>query len=609
MEPSPLEKLLAIEKKFETQSAFIDRGIEGTRDFSPGSPAFQHALESNDLLYSWPLLKRKRALTAALIVTAGFIGLILLVAGVLLCIGGVQGLVKAIAAVEIVFFVFHKFRYWRLNAQPDQYEPDGHDGWLHFCRFIRIVEASDKSMLDINSYISVWFRGAPIESIKSENVMDLLTYGFYYKRREQLEAEGQGDVAQKMLDELERVYNFKFEKGFNPNARFLEHLREPLRSVYRPLLFYTLTEFSEVLAHSILIYMGFVKLRFGGYSCFTFAGDRMLANRMSQSRTIFKGGPRRRLSVMGNALPEPSPIVFLHGVGLGILPYLDFVCSLVCTGHPVIVVEYRHVAMRLSWRIPKCSQVGDTVVSILREIGLDRATFVAHSYGTFALSRILKTNPDMVQSASFIDPVCIGMFLPKLLDTFVYKRASWESMVQFARDFLRISVSRELGITASMCRGFEWSELNLWPEDMKGTPTLVVFSGHDTLVPSPEAKHFLGLLAPDTRVLYHPGLSHGEFLGLPDWKLEIIGEVLTLAYADCKMSSEEADAERVARKTSLAVSVEEMVHMRSRIMNKIGQGLEKGVAKTLSLPWKQWDDALGDVKTEDKARILQDLLR
>lgn len=62
--------------------------------------------------------------------------------------------------------------------------------------------------------------------------------------REQLEEEGLGDVPQRMLDQLERVFGMKFDEGHNPDVEFLAHLWEPLRSVYRPLLFYILTEFS-----------------------------------------------------------------------------------------------------------------------------------------------------------------------------------------------------------------------------------------------------------------------------------------------------------------------------------------------------------------------------
>lgn len=62
--------------------------------------------------------------------------------------------------------------------------------------------------------------------------------------RQQLDEEGLGDVPQKMLEEFERVFGLKFAKGHNPNVHFLAHLWEPLRSVYRPLMFYILTEFS-----------------------------------------------------------------------------------------------------------------------------------------------------------------------------------------------------------------------------------------------------------------------------------------------------------------------------------------------------------------------------
>ena len=70
-----------------------------------------------------------------------------------------------------------------------------------------------------------------------------------------------------------------------------------------------------------------------------------------------------------------------------------------------------------------------------------------------------------------------GMFLPKLLNTFVYRPACMDSALQFMRDAIRMAVSRELGITASMSRNFAWSELNLWPDDLEPSRSLIVFSG------------------------------------------------------------------------------------------------------------------------------------
>lgn len=39
--------------------------------------------------------------------------------------------------------------------------------------------------------------------------------------------------------------------------------------------------------------------------------------------------------------PNPkTPIVFLHGVGLGLFPYVPFLSRLAATGHPVLAVEF-----------------------------------------------------------------------------------------------------------------------------------------------------------------------------------------------------------------------------------------------------------------------------
>jgi hypothetical protein len=43
---------------------------------------------------------------------------------------------------------------------------------------------------------------------------------------------------------------------------------------------------------------------------------------------------------------KAAPILFLHGVGgLGI--YLEMIHHVLALGHPVLVVEFKHVAMRL----------------------------------------------------------------------------------------------------------------------------------------------------------------------------------------------------------------------------------------------------------------------
>lgn len=91
-----------------------------------------------------------------------------------------------------------------------------------------------------------------------------------------------------------------------------------------------------VLSHAMMSATGFVKQQHAGYNYYTFAGNPArtkgnVANN-SKSHPSGYGGHVRTKSVTGKPLPEAKPIVFLHGVGIGILPYVDFIYSLVCTG-------------------------------------------------------------------------------------------------------------------------------------------------------------------------------------------------------------------------------------------------------------------------------------
>lgn len=51
------------------------------------------------------------------------------------------------------------------------------------------------------------------------------------------------------------------------------------------------------------------------------------------------------------------PIVFLHGVGAGLLPYIPFLLRVAALGRPVMAVEYKHLSMRWTDFIPTAPQV------------------------------------------------------------------------------------------------------------------------------------------------------------------------------------------------------------------------------------------------------------
>ncbi|GMH46108.1 hypothetical protein BSKO_14072 [Bryopsis sp. KO-2023] len=587
---SPADKFFQIEQQLLREGVgTIDEGTP-VRNSGLGSEILPSSVPPEHLLHSWPLLKKRRAILSGIATTGAFLLKVLVAVAGAWYLFGLAGLLFVFLALEAGFFVFSQWRAVLFNRQPERIEPPGHDAWGCFKKFIESAQLKDEKenlLMDIRDYTTVWFRGAKFEDVKRENMMDLLAYGFWYKSREQMKEEGLGSVPEKMLSMLEAAAQVKFAEGRTENLKFMSHLWDPVHSFYRPMCFYLLMEFLGILAHSIMNATGFVQHQHAGYTYFTFAGDPDTARLTRHSRRhSVHSNPMRRLSVMGNPLPEPKPIVFLHGVGVGILPYLDFIQALVCTGHPVIVVEYRHVAMRLCIKIPTCDEVAAGVASILDQVDVQDACFVSHSYGTFVLARILKARPERVHSTCFIDPVCMGMFFPRLLSTFVYSPARTDTWEHVVKDVGRMLVCKEVGIASTMCRGFAWSDLNVWPDNLPENKSLVVFSGQDILVPGAELKRILEVSGTKTNIMWHDDLSHGEFLMHPSWKMKILDEIVTLALGDVVQSKAEAEAERAVRKASLIVSMNAMDDLHLPIMKSFEKRISKQVQRTLSMPWQ-----------------------
>ena len=51
----------------------------------------------------------------------------------------------------------------------------------------------------------------------------------------------------------------------------------------------------------------------------------------------------------------------------------------------------------------------------MKRKGFSRAVFVAHSYGTFVLARIVKRFPSAVHNVVMLDPACLMLAAPQLL--------------------------------------------------------------------------------------------------------------------------------------------------------------------------------------------------
>lgn len=241
-----------------------------------------------------------------------------------------------------------------------------------------------------------------------------------YKSRSELESEGLGHLPDQLVSELEQAWGVSFPEGYTRDLPFMSHLWQEIRchyrwvalaartllcqkplltrrnslSSFRPMCFYLGIEIVYLVKHLLMLGAGFKAGSHCGYNYYT----RGLNSSQSESSN-----------------EQNSPILFIHGVGLGLLPYITFLLRLAATDHPVIAVESSHLGMRWVENIPSEDEVVDVIVEILNRLELQSTAVVAHSYGTFMASRLVQRLPHRVQSLVLIDPVCFIMFDGEIL--------------------------------------------------------------------------------------------------------------------------------------------------------------------------------------------------
>jgi len=217
-----------------------------------------------------------------------------------------------------------------------------------------------------------------------------------------------------------------------------------------------------------------------------------------------------------------TPIVFVHGVGLGPLPYLGFICSLKkqCKA-PTIVVELPFVAQRITTGFRQAAasqpQVVADIEAAMGNHGIRAATFVGHSLGSVYLSWVAQLRPQLIASAVFVDPIVFLLHHHKVAHAFLYEEPT--SSLAAVENFF---VKSEQRIVQYFHQNFFWYQNRLAAEQL-AFPTAVVLSQADSIVPVQSVHAYL-TASSRARLLLLPGAKHGEFL-LPPWHDAVVDVV------------------------------------------------------------------------------------
>mmetsp|Transcript_56780 Transcript_56780/g.161107 ORF Transcript_56780/g.161107 Transcript_56780/m.161107 type:complete len:659 (-) Transcript_56780:263-2239(-) len=250
--------------------------------------------------------------------------------------------------------------------------------------------------------------------------------------------------------------------GYNEKVYCYRTFTDPLPVIHRPLLVYVGTSvLVPLLTLQVMGQMGFHRERVGGLS-------------------YWKREPRRDVApdVDINGGPQ-TPMVFVHGLGVGLLPYYLFIYRL-SRRHSgdFYVPEFPCLAMAPWESVPSAREVVAQLQDMLAANGHTAAHFVGHSFGSLIIGWVIKMSPSSVMYTTLMEPAQFLMMKSECLCKVLYgtPQTCFEMVIRYFG-------FRELFTVNLLCRNFFWEQSTMWPENIN-VPTLIELAGADHIVQS-----------------------------------------------------------------------------------------------------------------------------
>jgi pimeloyl-ACP methyl ester carboxylesterase len=388
--------------------------------------------------------------------------------------------------IDIVWFIYSYLQAQQMNT-PAKPEPVSRD----------LLELWDKCLTESpdgpEDFVEGWFYDAPLSTLAREDMENWLAWGCFSATWEALVPESRVEVLL-VLDLIEERLGRRFPvrvPGQAPVA-CMRFSIEPMEWTHKPLMFYAVCQ-------GLLGSLGTLSLWNEGFS--------------KHRSVAFDYWVRMPKTEAGR---QRTPIVFVHGIGVGLVMYLSFIKALVKHDCPVICVELPFISTTISPKVPSISEQVASMDSICTRWGFKQAMFVGHSYGSVLLSWMAHHLPSRVAGLAFIDPVVMMLNLKNILFNFLYKHDGDGKISDL--------IGTELHINNALRRNFWWYRNIVWASDLQRQrlPSLVCLSENDEIVPSGAVQRHIAQhskkMGDDSLVdsyMMH-GSNHGDMLFNPE---------------------------------------------------------------------------------------------
>ncbi|KAL0576920.1 hypothetical protein V5O48_005066 [Marasmius crinis-equi] len=382
------------------------------------------------------------------------------------------------------------------------------------------LEAHDPRAIDFRDTLRTWFGRVPWSSITLHEVRQWLFWSMFNRDLPPPETlpEAHRVAMDDALTLLQKRLGKEIPEGRSPHIKPLRLTLDPVNIYSRPFTFYALVALVNI----------YIKL--------TFKRD------MHFLRSSFDG-----LEYLIRIPPEWShssakrPIVFFHGLGLGLFQYHVLLCHLAetFTDRPLLIPLQPHISQDIfhpRFLMPMTRrETADKMARLLSSLGwaqLERTsdsseedetvgsqskkarqgiTLLSHSNGSYAHAWMLKDYPHMVTRSCFVDPVTFCSWEGDVCYNFIYRSPTTGPEL-----IVRYFVGTELGVANLLQRHFDWSSNSLWFEEIPNArdPSKAFFllGGKDSILNAERVKKYLTSHGVRKGLFFDPNALHGQAL-------------------------------------------------------------------------------------------------
>ena len=243
----------------------------------------------------------------------------------------------------------------------------------------------------------------------------------------------------------------------------------------------------------------YVRLRLAGFQHFRLAFSRFLT--VFPFRLITFASLRTTPSPTISYFYKPhtsttrKPIVFVHGIGIGLWTYVNFLMEINKAQRGssdgeigIIAFEIMPISSRITGEIPTQETLCEDILEIVDRHGWGNFELVSNSYGTVITTNLLRLHgiKSRISSIVLIDPVSILLHLPDVAYNFTRRRprkANEHQLYYFA--------STDICVSNSLGRHFFWAENILWKEVLRDFNVTVTLGGRDLISPTQAIGRYL----------------------------------------------------------------------------------------------------------------------